>query len=65
MYTTTADEHRDKAIEHIKEAISELSEIIVNQCSGHNDFREEYKNSLKEMMNTLIELRDQDDEYAN
>ena len=35
---TMADEKVESAREHINEAIKDLSEILVNECPGHNDF---------------------------
>ena len=56
--TTTADEQKDSAIEHIKEAIKNLGEIIINQCWGHDDYSDDYSTGLKQSLIELITIRD-------
>ena len=56
--TTTADERRNEAVESIKDAIRSLSEIVVNQCHGHDDWGPEYQGNLKRSLLELIEIRD-------
>ena len=56
--STEADGHRDKAVESVKDAIQNLSEIVVNQCCGHDDYGEEYRAALKQSLVDLIEVRD-------
>jgi len=55
---TSADEHLYEAKENISKAVSELSEIVINKCWGHDDFSEEYKAKIKNTFLTLLELRD-------
>ena len=55
---TTADEHLDSAKQHIKDAVKDLSEIVVEQCWGHDEYREEYSEELKRIFRELLEIRD-------
>jgi hypothetical protein len=57
-YQTTADDHRDAAVENVQAAIVHLSEIVVNACHGHDEFREEYKADLRKSLYELTEVRD-------
>ncbi len=54
---TTADNKRDEAIEHIRDSIKLLSEIIVGEEGGYSDYTEGYKNELQEALNQLITIR--------
>jgi len=56
--TTTADECRNEAANHIKEAIRCLSEIVINQCHGHDDWNAEYQGNMKRSLLELIDIRD-------
>jgi hypothetical protein len=58
MYTT-ADENLDKAARHIHDAITHLVEIVVNHCHGHNDYKPEYKNKIKDSLRQLMDIRDE------
>jgi hypothetical protein len=53
---TTADEKRDAAKDNIKAAIKNLSEIIVDEVWGSDDFNQEYKTKLFLAMSTLLEI---------
>jgi hypothetical protein len=55
---TTADDRRDEAVNHVKEAIRCLSDIVVDQCHGHDDWTPEYQGNLKRSLLELIEIRD-------
>lgn len=35
-YRSTADENLDSAVEHIKEAIKQLSTIVIDEVNGHD-----------------------------
>jgi len=56
--TTTADERRDEAVESIKDAIRSLSQIVIEQCHGHDGWNPEYQGNLKRSLLELIEIRD-------
>jgi len=55
---TKADEHRDDAKLAIQDAIEHLSKIVVERCSGTDDYRIDYLPLLKQAMMDLIEIRD-------
>lgn len=55
---TTADESLDRADTHIKDAIRELAEIVVNQVWGHEEYNHEYREKIKKSLTQLIEVRD-------
>jgi len=55
---TEADEHRDSAISSVKDAISSLSCIVVDQCCGHDDYKELYRSGLTHSLMELIKIRD-------
>jgi hypothetical protein len=54
---TTADERLDSAYTHIKDAVKDLSSVIIDECWGYDDYREDYKNMLHEVMQELILLK--------
>ena len=54
---TTADDHLYEAKEHIRQAINELSEIVVKECWGSDDFNKEYSSKINEAFLTLLALR--------
>lgn len=55
---TQADRKKESAIKHIKSAISDLSEIVVDQCPGSSDFKDTYLTKLRENFHKLLEVRD-------
>ena len=55
---TTADEARDKAVEHMDDAIKELSKIVIERCSGTDEYKMSYRTALMNAMSDLIEIRD-------
>lgn len=55
--TTTADEKISDAKHHIKQASQALAEVVVNECWGHDEFKPEYKEMYREVMNDLIRLK--------
>ena len=56
--STTADEKRDEALEHVRQAIRCLSEIVIEQCYGHDDWGAEYRGTLQRTLLELLEIRD-------
>ncbi len=54
---TTADEMLSSAKNHIKEAARDLSQIIVDEVYGHDEFSEEYKEKMREVLNDLIAIK--------
>ena len=43
---TTADEKVDSIREHIDGALKDLSEILVDECDGHDEFNESFTDKL-------------------
>ena len=56
--TTTADEHLDSAKENIQSAIKNLSEIVVEQCWGSEEYNQGFRDTLRKTHFELLELRD-------
>jgi hypothetical protein len=54
---TTADQHLEIARDAVEEAIRELTEIVVHECSGHNDFTPEYRTALENTFQQLLQIR--------
>lgn len=54
---TTADDARDKAREHVTEAIKELSKILIDECWGHDDYSQDYSDTLNGVFNQLREIK--------
>jgi hypothetical protein len=57
-YTTTADEKLSSALDDVRSAISHLSDIVVNQCSGHDDFTDTKRENINTSFHELIVIRD-------
>jgi len=55
---TTADENKAQAIEHLREAIKNLSTIIVDECHGCDEYTVEYRETLRDTMYVLVRNRD-------
>lgn len=53
---TTADEKKDSAVSHVREAVKDLSEICVNEAWGSDEFCEEYRELLWQSMVALKEI---------
>lgn len=54
---TTADEKLDSASDHIKDAIRDLSAIVIEECWGHDEYSEEYKDTIHEVLQELLALK--------
>lgn len=54
---TTADEHLDSAAEHIRAAIKDLTEIVIEECWGHDEFTAEYQTTVSEVFDELRKLK--------
>lgn len=54
---TTADEKLYKVKDNVREAIRDLSDIVVNECHGHDDFDADYRENLHDVLITLIDLK--------
>lgn len=55
--TTTADKALDDADEHLREAIRELSRLVVDRCDGHDDYSKEYQVDIQEAFVSLLGIR--------
>lgn len=55
---TTADEHLDLAREALGTAIKELTELVINQCYGWDDFTQTTKDKTAEALVQLLNVRD-------
>lgn len=55
---TQADEARESAITNVQSAIENLAEIVVNQCHGHDEFNDAFKQTLALSLQGLIEIRE-------
>ncbi len=55
---TTADRHKNLALEYVTKAVEQLSEIVINRASGYDDYNYTKKKTLQESMNTLISVRE-------
>lgn len=55
---TTADKNRDKAKREIEQAISNLAEIVVNQCWGWDEYHPRYFKALRKSLDELLDIRD-------
>ena len=54
---TRAYEHLDSAKKHIRDALEDLSEIVVKECWGHDDFNEEGKEKIYETFQDLLKIK--------
>lgn len=55
---TAADESKRKAVKHMNGAIDSLAEIVLRRVHGTDIYTDRFKVTLRETLNTLIELRD-------
>lgn len=56
-YATTADERLDTVKASLREAILALTDIVVNDCYGSNDYNTEYSDKFPYALSELIKLR--------
>jgi len=54
---TAADERLDSAHQHIKEAIRDLSAIVIEECWGYDEYKEEYTEKIHEVLQELMTLK--------
>lgn len=57
MVITTADKNLDSAKDNIKEAIKNLSTIVIDECWGFDEFDPGYRNILNKAMQQLINIK--------
>lgn len=56
---TTADERLNSAAEHVKAALSDLSDIVISECWGHDDFRADYRAGIETAFSNLMTVKTQ------
>jgi len=54
---TTADMKITSAREHVAAAIKDLTEILIDECWGHDELSEEYKVILEKTFNHLRQIK--------
>lgn len=54
---TEADNCRDRAVQHIKDAVKELSKIVIDETYGHNEYNTDYRELLFSSMLELQQMR--------
>lgn len=55
---TLADEKLDETRENINSAIKSLSDIVIGECSGHDDYTTEFRMVLGDSLHDLLKLRE-------
>jgi hypothetical protein len=55
---TAADEKLAEARQHVRQALKAINEIVVDECSGHDDFTPEFSVKLRDAHLLLIQVRD-------
>lgn len=55
---TTADENLDTARAHINSAIKCLSDIVIDECYGHDEFNSEFRMTMGGSLHELLKLRE-------
>ncbi len=57
--TTDADRNIDIAINNIKEAIKNLSSIVIDECWGTTDLNKDYRDTVYNCMANLLTIKKQ------
>lgn len=55
--TTTADEKVDSVRTNVREATKALAEVVIEDCWGADEFTPEFKTTLREVMNDLLDIK--------
>lgn len=58
MPITEADEKLSEAYERVQQAMRLVNDVVVLECPGHDEYREDALAGLREVQAQLIELRD-------
>lgn len=56
--TTRADEHLATVKENTHASVLALSEILINECWGHDEFNEDAKKNMEEAFDLLRKVRE-------
>lgn len=62
---TTADKHLEDAANHVRAAVDSLSEIVVSQCSGHDEWTPQFRKDIVGAFHQLLLLRDTNDAISH
>lgn len=54
---TTADEHLDSAGESVKQAIKDINAVLFEECWGHDEYRDDYRDTLYEVYHKLVDIK--------
>ena len=54
---TTADEKLSSVKEHLRLALEDLSEIVIQKCWGYDEFNRQYQRILHECFTELVNVR--------
>lgn len=55
--TTDADRRIDEARDATKAAIVALSDVLINECHGHDEYRDEFTERLEQAFASLQQAR--------
>jgi len=53
---TEADKNISELKNHITESLELITDIIIRKCYGYDEFKNRYKNSLKQVLVKLMEI---------
>lgn len=56
-YISPADETLDSAKNHVRIAVSLLSQVVIDECSGHENLSSEFRATLRECLDALLDVR--------
>ncbi len=56
---TEADRYLDIVRENVASAVTTLSRIVIERVDGYDEYNATFKNTLKETLIALIEMREQ------
>lgn len=52
---TVADKKLEETFEYLENALKSLSEVVIDKSSGYEDYTDEFKNGLNELLIILME----------
>ena len=55
---TISDEKLQSARDHVRAALKDLSEVVIDRCSGHDEYTSEYQKRLRTFFLDLLNMRD-------
>jgi hypothetical protein len=54
---TEADDQLDRTREHVLGAIMALNKILIEECWGHDEYNEAFRNDIQDANIKLLEVR--------